>query len=139
MLMIPTHDHTLSGWGRVDWVALADLLLTDALSQIPPVCLSIPSSEGWPDPSAIHKKGVWSRVCEQGGRGKQATGTVRQGCQGDRRDPEHSAGAALTASALNSPLSTVLFSLRLVSHFELGLPPQCLCTGIFCSLVRLTK
>ena len=58
--MIPTHDHTLSGWGRVDWVALADLLLTDALSQIPPVCLSIPSSKGWPDPSAIHKKGVYA-------------------------------------------------------------------------------
>ena len=139
MLMILTHDHTLSGWGRVDWVPLADLLLTGALSQIPPVCLSIPRSEGWPDPSAIHKKDIWSRVCEQAGRGKQAAGTVRRGCQGDRRDPEHSAGSAFTASALNSPLSTVLFSLRLISHFELGLPPQCLCTGIFCSLVRLTK
>lgn len=80
--MIPTHDHTLSGWGRVDWVALADLLLTDALSQIPPVCLSIPSSEGWPDPSAIHKKGVWSRVCEQGGEASRLQGQSGRGVRG---------------------------------------------------------
>ena len=95
----------------MDWVSLADLLLTDALSQIPPVFPSIPSSEGWPDPFAIYKKGIWSRVCEQEGRSKQAAGAITRGVRGDRRDPEHFMLEHLTQHLLCTVPSTPFSSL----------------------------